>query len=42
MVSPHGSGPTTLPAAVASFIETLESIERGEQPIGIVDRERGY
>lgn len=42
MVSPHGSGPTTIPAAVESFLETLASVERGERPIGLVDRERGY
>ncbi len=42
MVSPHGSGPTTLPAAVESFLETLASLERGERPVGLVDRERGY
>ncbi|MFN8572266.1 MAG: D-2-hydroxyacid dehydrogenase [Gemmatimonadaceae bacterium] len=42
MVSPHGSGPTTLPAAIESFLETLGTLERGERPIGLVDRERGY
>ena len=42
IVSPHMSGLTTNAGAAAGFLECLASIERGEQPIWLVDRERGY
>ena len=42
MVSPHVAGLTTITGAINSFLESLASIERGERPIGLVDRERGY
>jgi len=42
IVSPHVAGPTTIPAAGESFLETLASLERDDTPIGFVDRERGY
>jgi len=42
MISPHSSGPTTIAATVPGFIESLESIERGEVPALAVDRERQY
>lgn len=42
MVSPHLSGPTTVDATVAGFVECLSAIERGERPEWAVDREREY
>ncbi len=42
MVSPHVAGLTTVQGAADSFLESLVSIERGERPIGLVDRGRGY
>jgi phosphoglycerate dehydrogenase-like enzyme len=42
MVSPHVAGLTTIAGAADSFLESLASIERGERPIGLVDRRRGY
>lgn len=42
MVSPHLSGPTTLDATVAGFVECLASLERGELPKWTVDRSREY
>lgn len=42
MVSPHISGLTTIDGAAHGFLECLESLERGELPKWVVDRERGY
>lgn len=42
MVSPHLSGPTTVDATVAGFVECLASVERGETPKWVVDRRREY
>ncbi|MEP7346402.1 MAG: D-2-hydroxyacid dehydrogenase [Gemmatimonadaceae bacterium] len=42
MISPHVAGLTTIPGAADSFLESLASIERGERPVGLVDRGRGY
>jgi phosphoglycerate dehydrogenase-like enzyme len=42
MVSPHLSGPTTVDATVAGFVECLASLERGEMPKWVVDRMREY
>jgi len=42
MISPHGSGPTTIDGAIAGFLECLGEIERGERPARAVDRDRGY
>jgi phosphoglycerate dehydrogenase-like enzyme len=42
MVSPHLSGPTTIDATVAGFVECVASLERGELPRWTVDRAREY
>lgn len=42
MISPHLSGPTTVDATVAGFVECLGSVERGERPRWTVDRDREY
>lgn len=42
IVSPHISGLTTNEGAVAGFLECLHTIEQGETPEWVVDRERGY
>jgi phosphoglycerate dehydrogenase-like enzyme len=42
MVSPHISGLTTIDGAAHGFLECLDSLERGELPKWVVDRERGY
>jgi phosphoglycerate dehydrogenase-like enzyme len=42
MVSPHVAGLTTIPGAGDSFLASLASIERGDSPPGLVDRQRGY
>ena len=42
MISPHISGITTTEGAAAGFLECLESLERGEQPRWVVDRDRQY
>jgi phosphoglycerate dehydrogenase-like enzyme len=42
MISPHGAGPTTIEGATRGFLECLATLERGEQPRWVVDRERGY
>jgi D-2-hydroxyacid dehydrogenase (NADP+) len=42
MVSPHLSGPTTIPAAVTGFVECIRSLERNEWPAWLVDRDREY
>jgi D-2-hydroxyacid dehydrogenase (NADP+) len=42
MVSAHLSGPTTIDATVAGFVECVASLERGELPRWTVDRDREY
>lgn len=42
MVSPHLSGPTTVDATVAGFVDCVSALERGELPAWIVDRDREY
>jgi phosphoglycerate dehydrogenase-like enzyme len=42
MISPHISGLTTTEGAVTGFLECLRSLELGETPAWVVDRERGY
>jgi D-2-hydroxyacid dehydrogenase (NADP+) len=41
MVSPHRSGPSTVPATGDGFLECLAALERGERPRWAVDA-RGY
>jgi phosphoglycerate dehydrogenase-like enzyme len=42
MISPHSSGPTTVDGAIDGFLECLASLERGEMPQRVVDREKEY
>ena len=42
MISPHISGITTTDGAATGFLECLETLERGEQPRWVVDRDRQY
>lgn len=42
MVSPHLSGPTTVDATVAGFMECVACLQRDELPPWAVDRDRGY
>ncbi len=42
MISPHCSGRTTVEGAAGGFLECLESLERGQLPKWVVDRDRGY
>jgi phosphoglycerate dehydrogenase-like enzyme len=41
-ISPHISGPSTLTATTAGFLECLAAVERGERPRLAVDPARGY
>jgi phosphoglycerate dehydrogenase-like enzyme len=41
-VSPHLSGPTTVDATVAGFLDCVAALERGEMPALVVDRDREY
>jgi phosphoglycerate dehydrogenase-like enzyme len=41
-ISPHISGPSTLGATTAGFLESLAAVERGERPRLAVDPELGY
>ncbi|HEY4303682.1 MAG TPA: D-2-hydroxyacid dehydrogenase [Gemmatimonadaceae bacterium] len=42
MVSAHLSGPTTIDATVAGFVECVASLEKGDLPKWTVDRDREY
>jgi phosphoglycerate dehydrogenase-like enzyme len=42
VISPHNSGPSTVPATGAGFLECLAAFERGEPPRWLVAREREY
>jgi glyoxylate/hydroxypyruvate reductase A len=42
VISPHVSGPSTIAATAAGFLETLAALERGESPGLAVDPARGY
>ncbi|MGE0442023.1 MAG: D-2-hydroxyacid dehydrogenase [Gemmatimonadales bacterium] len=41
-ISPHISGPSTLAATLAGFLETLGQVDRGETPRLAVDPAQGY
>jgi phosphoglycerate dehydrogenase-like enzyme len=41
-ISPHVSGPSTLAATAAGFLECLAALDRGERPRHAVDPNRGY
>ena len=42
MISPHISGITTIEGAARGFLECLGTLEGGQLPSWVVDRERGY
>jgi len=42
MISPHVAGVTTADEAAAAFVENFRRIERGDEPVGRVDLDRGY
>lgn len=42
IVTPHAAAPTIPDAAEAQVIENVRRLERGELPLGVVDREKGY
>lgn len=42
IISPHNSGPSTVPATAEGFLESLRSVERGETPRTLVDPQAGY
>ncbi|MBK6942042.1 MAG: D-2-hydroxyacid dehydrogenase [Planctomycetes bacterium] len=42
MVSPHVAGLTTPDDAIQAFVENWQRLARGETPVGVVDRARGY
>jgi glyoxylate/hydroxypyruvate reductase len=41
-ISPHISGLTKPEQAATAFLDNLARLERGESPLGLVDRARGY
>lgn len=42
IITPHVAAPTIVSAAAAQVIENVRRLERGEPPLGLVDRSRGY
>jgi glyoxylate/hydroxypyruvate reductase len=42
IVTPHAAAPTIVDAAERQIIENVRRIERGEAPLGVVDRTKGY
>ena len=42
IVTPHIAAVTLASEAAAQVIANLQRLERGEQPVGIVDRRAGY
>jgi glyoxylate/hydroxypyruvate reductase A len=42
VVTPHIAGLTVASEAEAQVIENVKRMERGESPVGVVDRDRGY
>ena len=41
-ITPHISAPTRLKSSVKSIIENIKRLEKGEKPIGLVERQRFY
>lgn len=41
-ITPHVASDTTPASAAAQVIENLKCLQRGEAPVGLVDRQRGY
>ena len=42
IVTPHIAGVTVAEEAEAQVIANVQRMERGEAPVGVADRERGY
>lgn len=42
IVTPHAAAPTIVDAAERQIIGNVERMERGEPPLGVVDRRKGY
>jgi glyoxylate/hydroxypyruvate reductase A len=42
VVTPHVAAPTIASEVQAQVIENIRRLERGESPLGLVDRDRGY
>ena len=42
IVTPHAAAPTIVDAAERQIIGNVERMERGEPPLGVVDRAKGY
>jgi len=42
IVTPHAAAPTIVDAAERQIIGNVERLERGEPPLGVVDRAQGY
>jgi len=42
IVTPHVAAPTIASEVQAQVIENIRRLERGESPLGLVDRDRGY
>ncbi|HEX4987009.1 MAG TPA: glyoxylate/hydroxypyruvate reductase A [Burkholderiales bacterium] len=42
VVTPHAAAPTVLEAAATQIVDNIARLERGEPPLGLVDRQRGY
>ena len=41
-ITPHISAPTRLKSSVKSIVENIKRLEKGEKPIGLVERQRSY
>ena len=42
IVTPHVAAPTLASESQAQVVENIRRLERGEMPLGLVDRDRGY
>jgi glyoxylate/hydroxypyruvate reductase A len=42
VVTPHVAAPTLVDVASAQVVENVRRMERGEAPLGLVERTRGY
>jgi glyoxylate/hydroxypyruvate reductase A len=42
VITPHVAAPTIIAAAEIQVIENIRRLERGEPPLGVVDRNKGY
>jgi glyoxylate/hydroxypyruvate reductase A len=42
IVTPHIAAPTIVADAAAQVVENIRRLERGEPPVGLVDRCTGY